>query len=213
MENEEKIYSYKKNEVYTVKIEDTGTGGEGIAKIDGYTLFVKDAVRGDVCEVKITKAHPNFAYAKLLRVVEPSEYRVEPPCPVSKRCGGCKVMAADYKEQLRFKENKVKNNIEKIGKVTDFELYPTYGLDIPSIFEHYNKCVNGGNVAESANDPDYARARKAFLVGYDRSVPRLRQASHCIGCRECVSHCPQQIKIPEKLHEIDRYVESLKTQA
>ena len=88
-----------------------------------------------------------------------------------------------------------------------------YGLDIPSIFEHYNKCVNGGNVAESANDPDYARARKAFLVGYDRSVPRLRQASHCIGCRECVSHCPQQIKIPEKLHEIDRYVESLTTQA
>ena len=88
-----------------------------------------------------------------------------------------------------------------------------YGLDIPSIFEHYNKCVNGGNVAESANDPDYARARKAFLVGYDRSVPRLRQASHCIGCNECVSHCPQQIKIPEKLREIDRYVESLKTQA
>lgn len=94
LENEEKVYSYKKNEVYTVKIEDVGTGGEGIAKIDGYTLFVKDAVRGDVCEVKITKAHPKFAYTKLLKVIEPSPYRVEPPCPVSRRCGGCKVMAA-----------------------------------------------------------------------------------------------------------------------
>ena len=62
MEKEEKVYSYHKNEVYTVRIEDVGTGGEGIAKIDGYTLFVKDAVRGDLCEVKITKAHPKFAY-------------------------------------------------------------------------------------------------------------------------------------------------------
>lgn len=137
LENEEKVYSYKKNEVYTVKIEDVGTGGEGIAKIDGYTLFVKDAVRGDVCEVKITKAHPKFAYTKLLKVIEPSPYRVEPPCPVSRRCGGCKVMAACYEEQLRFKENKVKNNIEKIGKVTGFELSPIIGMEHP--YHYRNK--------------------------------------------------------------------------
>lgn len=137
LENEEKVYSYKKNEVYTVKIEDVGTGGEGIAKIDGYTLFVKDAVRGDVCEVKITKAHPKFAYTKLLKVIEPSPYRVEPPCPVSRRCGGCKVMAACYEEQLRFKENKVKNNIEKIGKVTGFELSSIIGMEHP--YHYRNK--------------------------------------------------------------------------
>lgn len=85
-----------------------------------------------------------------------------------------------------------------------------YGLNIPAIFEHYNKCVNEGNVAPSRLDPDYERARKAFLVGYDRAVPKLRQASHCTGCGECLKHCPQSIKIPNKLQEIDRYVEELK---
>lgn len=85
-----------------------------------------------------------------------------------------------------------------------------YGLNIPAIFEHYNKCVNEGNVAESTADPDYAKARRAFLIGYDRSVPKLRQASHCTGCGECLSHCPQSIKIPQRLHDIDTYVESLK---
>ncbi|MBQ1836143.1 MAG: 4Fe-4S dicluster domain-containing protein, partial [Paludibacteraceae bacterium] len=85
-----------------------------------------------------------------------------------------------------------------------------YGIDIPAIFVHYNKCVNEGNVPSSAQDPEYARERKAFLVGYDRSVPRLRQASHCIGCNQCVSHCPQTIEIPSELHRIDGFVESLK---
>ena len=65
-----------------------------------------------------------------------------------------------------------------------------YGLNIPAIFAHYNRCVNEGNVPKDGRDENYARARRAFLVGYDRSVPRLRQASHCIGCDQCVSHCP-----------------------
>ncbi|OUN78383.1 aldo/keto reductase [Alistipes sp. An54] len=85
-----------------------------------------------------------------------------------------------------------------------------YGLNIPAIFAHYNKCINEGNVPKSAQDPDYRRARRAFLIGYDRSVPRLRQASHCIGCRQCVSHCPQTIDIPQQLHRIDHFVEQLR---
>ena len=85
-----------------------------------------------------------------------------------------------------------------------------YGLDIPAILQHYNKCINEGNVAVNSQSPDYQRARRAFLVGYDRSVPKLRQASHCIGCHECVRHCPQRIDIPAELHRIDAYVEQLK---
>ncbi|MGM9859329.1 MAG: aldo/keto reductase [Muribaculaceae bacterium] len=85
-----------------------------------------------------------------------------------------------------------------------------YGLDIPAILQHYNKCINEGNVAVSSQSPDYQRARRAFLVGYDRSVPKLRQASHCIGCHKCVHHCPQRIDIPAELHRIDAYVEQLK---
>lgn len=85
-----------------------------------------------------------------------------------------------------------------------------YGLDIPAILQHYNKCINEGNVAVNSQSPDYQRARRAFLVGYDRTVPKLRQASHCIGCHKCVHHCPQSIDIPAELHRIDKYVEQLK---
>ncbi|MBO4964871.1 MAG: aldo/keto reductase [Muribaculaceae bacterium] len=86
-----------------------------------------------------------------------------------------------------------------------------YGLDIPSILLHYNKCVNEGNVPESSKSENYAEARRAFLVGYDRSVPKLRQANHCIGCYQCAPHCPQSIDIPKELHRIDEFVENLKT--
>ena len=85
-----------------------------------------------------------------------------------------------------------------------------YGLDIPGIFVHYNKCVNKGNVPESQQAKNYEKARRAFLVGYDRSVPKLRQANHCIECRECISHCPQQIDIPREMQRIDSFVEKLK---
>ncbi len=85
-----------------------------------------------------------------------------------------------------------------------------YGIDIPAILVHYNKCVNEGNVPESQQDENYREARRAFLVGYDRSVPKLRQANHCIGCNQCSKHCPQRINIPRQLHRIDDFVEKLK---
>lgn len=85
-----------------------------------------------------------------------------------------------------------------------------YGIDIPAILLHYNKCVNQGNVPESAQDANYRKARQAFLVGYDRSVPKLRQANHCIGCNQCSPHCPQRINIPRQLQRIDSFVEQLK---
>lgn len=85
-----------------------------------------------------------------------------------------------------------------------------YGIDIPAVLLHYNKCVNEGNIATSSQNENYRRARRAFLVGYDRSVPRLRQADHCIGCGQCNSHCPQSIDIPKEMQRIDRFVEQLK---
>ena len=85
-----------------------------------------------------------------------------------------------------------------------------YGLDIPSILLHYNKCINEGNVPASRQSENYRKARRAFLIGYDRSVPGLRQASHCIGCGQCAPHCPQSIDIPAELHRIDGVVERLK---
>ena len=85
-----------------------------------------------------------------------------------------------------------------------------YGLDIPEILLHYNRCINAGNIPESRQDENYVKARRAFLVGYDRSVPRLRQANHCVGCNQCNPHCPQNIDIPKELLRIDKYTEQLK---
>lgn len=85
-----------------------------------------------------------------------------------------------------------------------------YGIDIPAILLHYNKCINEGNMPRSGQDEDYRRARRAFLVGYDRSVPKLRQASHCIGCNQCSPDCPQGIDIPKEMQRIDHFVERLK---
>jgi len=86
-----------------------------------------------------------------------------------------------------------------------------YGVDIPGIFAHYNKCINDGMVPRDNADPDYERERRAFLYGYDRTIPRLRQVSHCIACGGCRKHCPQDIDIPARLAEIDTYIEKLKT--
>ena len=85
-----------------------------------------------------------------------------------------------------------------------------YGLDIPSIFAHYNKCLNEGLVVEDRLNPEYKKARQAFLIGYDRKVPRLRQANHCIGCDKCKPACPQHINIPLEMRRINKFVEALK---
>lgn len=85
-----------------------------------------------------------------------------------------------------------------------------YGIDIPAIFVHYNKMIKDGYMPHEKQDDEYRRQRRAFLVGYDRSIPRLRQADHCIGCGQCSPHCPQRIDIPREMSRIDRLVEKLK---
>lgn len=85
-----------------------------------------------------------------------------------------------------------------------------YGIDIPEIFAHYNKHVNDGTVAQSSEQANYKKLRKEYLASYDKAIQSLRQADHCIGCGQCMAHCPQSIDIPNQLHRIDRYVEQLK---
>lgn len=85
-----------------------------------------------------------------------------------------------------------------------------YGLDIPGIFDHYNRCVSAGQHLNSSNDPNYKEARRAFLIGYDRTVPRLRQADRCTECDICRPHCPQRINIPKEMRRVNEYAERLK---
>lgn len=108
----------KKNELVTIEITDMGSGGEGIGRADGFTLFVKGAVVGDVIEAKVLKAKKTYGYAKIEKIVRPSEYRVEPVCPVAGRCGGCQLQSMSYPAQLSWKERKVRECLERIGGVS-----------------------------------------------------------------------------------------------
>ena len=119
----------EKNETFRMRIEDMSENGEGIGKVDGYTLFVKDTVIGDVIEGKVIKAKKTYGYGKLIRVLEPSCDRVEPRCPVAGPCGGCQLQSLSYEAQLAFKQRKVKNHLERIGHFTDVEVEPVLGMD------------------------------------------------------------------------------------
>ena len=124
----------QKNEIVKVKIEDIGVGGEGIGKVDGYTLFIKDAIIGDVVEAKVMKAKKNYGYARLMNVLTPSKDRVEEPvCPMARKCGGCQIQEMKYPAQLKFKESKVRGNLERIGEVPyellDQIMHPAVGMD------------------------------------------------------------------------------------
>ena len=132
----------QKNDLVTMAIEDIGVGGEGIGKVDGYTLFIKDAIIGDVVEAKIVKAKKNYGYARLMNIVTPSENRIEKPaCPMARRCGGCQIQEMKYGAQLSFKEGKVRGNLERIGEVPtellDKVMQPIVGMEEP--FHYRNK--------------------------------------------------------------------------
>ncbi|MCX4321650.1 MAG: 23S rRNA (uracil(1939)-C(5))-methyltransferase RlmD [Lachnospiraceae bacterium] len=143
--------SYKKNDIVTVAIEDIGNDGEGIGRADGYTLFVKDAVIGDVIEARITKCKKNYGYARVEKVVTPSPFRVEPKCPFHRQCGGCQIQAMSYERQLAYKENKVRNHLQRIGGFSpekiDAVMEPIVGMEEPW---HY-------------------RNKAQYPVGYDRA--------------------------------------------
>ena len=132
---------FRKNDYVTVTIEDIGSGGEGIGKAGGFTLFVKDAVMGDTVEAKIVKSKKNYAYARLERVLEPSPFRVEPECACHRQCGGCQLQALSYQEQLRFKQRKIRDSLVRIGGFApdrvDACMEPIIGMEEP--FRYRNK--------------------------------------------------------------------------
>lgn len=128
--------SLQKNDMITVNIEDITTAGEGIGKVDGYIVFIKDAIIGDVVEAKIIKAKKTYGYGKLIKIITPSKNRVEPKCPVARSCGGCQIQEMSYESQLIYKQNMVKNNITRIGGISDFEMCPIIGMEEPFYFRN-----------------------------------------------------------------------------
>lgn len=131
----------KKNDIFELEITDMGTDGEGIGHYDGMTFFVKDALIGDVITARVTKLKKNYGYARVEEIKTPSTFRIEPKCALHKRCGGCQIQALSYEKQLEFKNDKVRNNLMRIGGFSEDELSakmaPPVGIDNP--YRYRNK--------------------------------------------------------------------------
>lgn len=129
LEKNEQMMEWKKNDRIQVRIEDISDEGLGIGRTEGYTWFIKDTVIGDLAEAGVMKMKKTYGFARLIRVLEPSPWRIEPKCPVARACGGCQLQAMDYQEQLRFKERKIYHNLRRIGGLKQLAL-PGKGGDI-----------------------------------------------------------------------------------
>lgn len=131
----------KKNDLFELDITDMGVEAEGIGRHEGMTFFVKDALIGDRILARVTKLKKNYGYARVEEIIRPSADRVEPKCPLHRRCGGCQIQALSYESQLRFKQNKVRNNLIRLGgfsqELIDEVMEPIVGMEEP--FRYRNK--------------------------------------------------------------------------
>ena len=139
----------KKNDSIELKIEDMGVDGEGIGKYEGMTFFVKDAVIGDTIRAGITKLKKNYGYARVQEILEPSPYRVQPECPLYARCGGCQIQAMDYRQQLCYKQKKVRGNLIRIGgfapELIDSVMEEIVGMEQPYRYRNKAQFPIGAN--------------------------------------------------------------------
>ena len=153
-----KDMNYVKNQTFTVKVTDMSDNGEGIGRINGYTLFIKDAIIGDVVLARLTKVKKSFAYARCEQIITPSSKRIEPACRSYRQCGGCQIQAMSYEAQLVFKESKVRNDLIRIG-----------GFDGPlvdSVMEGIIGC--DGDRSPGYNKGFRYRNKAQFPVGTDK---------------------------------------------
>lgn len=188
---------YKKNDILTVEIEDMGHDGEGIGRAEGYTLFIKDAVIGDKVEAKIMKAKKNYGYAKLLKILEPSENRVEPKCASARACGGCQLQCLSYEKQLEFKVRKVKGNLERIGGFENLVIERVMGMEEP--FRYRNKAQ-----FPVGRDKD-GRLITGFYAGRTHSI--IPSSDCLLGVKENAGILEQVLAYMEENH-VEPYDES-----
>ena len=159
----------QKDDLIRVTIEDLSSDGLGVGHSDGMAFFIKDTVIGDEVEAKIMKMKKTYGYARMTKLLVPSPDRIEARCPVARQCGGCQIQSMSYPAQLRFKENKVRNNLMRIGKFENPPMEPIIGMDTP--FRYRNKAQ--------------------FPIGYSRDGRRIAgfyagRTHAIIECKDCL---------------------------
>ena len=187
----------KKNDLINLIIEDMSAEGEGIGKVDGFTFFVKDAIIGDSIVAKVTKLKKTYGYARLEKIVTPSEHRVEAPCAFHKQCGGCQIQAMDYAKQLEFKQNKVFNNLVRIGGFSaDFVesvMEPIVGMENP--YRYRNKAqfpIGMRKVSDGAGAAAGKDAQWEVIAGFYAG-----RTHHIIANTDCLLGVSENQKILE----------------
>ena len=182
----------KKNEIVEVTIEDMGINGEGIGRVNGYTLFIKDALIGDRVEAKVMKAKKSYGYARLMRLIEASPDRVAPKCPFARKCGGCQIQELSYEKQLAFKGEKVRGNLKRIG-----------GFSQELLDEVMEPIVGAADKSRSAAPFGY-RNKAQFPFGTDRDGNPITgfyagRTHDIIANTDCALGVPQNQEVLEKV--------------
>jgi len=156
----------KKNQVVEVEVENIAFGGKGLAKLNGYTLFVDQAVPGDLAAVRIFKKKKSYAEARIEQLIKPSPLRIEAPCPYSGYCGGCKWQFLEYEQQTAYKKNHVQESLQHIGRLFDVPVLDT--LPSPNVFGYRNKM-------------EFTCARRRWLLPEEMETKDPQQAGMGLG--------------------------------
>lgn len=180
---------WKKNDRFQVMIEDLSEAGEGIGKTDGFIWFIKDTVIGDQVEAKAMKVKKSYGFARLERIIKPSESRITPECPVARQCGGCQLQTMSYEEQLRYKERKIYGNITRIGGFTDVPMLPVMGMDEP--WRYRNKAQFPWGLDKEG------RPVAGFYAGRTHAI---------IGCEDCLLGVEENKEVLKRIKaHMERY--------
>jgi 23S rRNA (uracil1939-C5)-methyltransferase len=157
----------EKNKIYQMNITGMGYKGEGVGKINNFTVFVEGAIEGENIKVKIVKVNKNYAFGKLMKIIEPSKKRTEPLCSTYKRCGGCSLQHMSYDAQLEFKRKRVEDAVSRIGKI-DVAINPVIGMDNP--YKYRNKVQLPVRLKKDEIEIGFYAERSHEIIGIDECL-------------------------------------------
>ena len=163
----------KKNDRRTVYIEDLTHDGNGVAKVDGYPLFIQGALPQETAEIHVLKTLKNFGFAKIVEIIEPSPDRVKAPCIYFGKCGGCQLQHLSYEGQLKWKENMVKNVMKRIGKI-DAPVLPVKGMQDP--WNYRNKSQIPFSMTETGPIAGFYKSKTHEIVDMERCLIQVGEA-------------------------------------